>query len=81
MSNDKSKLHFYSYIVVCLIVIVVSSLGAVHDGEGAAKDCPSEDYFIMTSYERTFQPEEPYTRNPWLFSNCSVQSFMALLSS
>ncbi|KAL3856577.1 hypothetical protein ACJMK2_011312 [Sinanodonta woodiana] len=55
------------------------NLGAVHDGEGVATACPSEDYFIMTSYEREFQEGETYSRNPWLFSNCSVVSFKDLL--
>ncbi|KAL3865259.1 hypothetical protein ACJMK2_006873 [Sinanodonta woodiana] len=55
------------------------NLGAHHDGEGNAIDCPAEDVFIMTPDLPIFEPGEPYSRNPWLFSKCSLRTFKRTL--
>ncbi|KAK3591510.1 hypothetical protein CHS0354_031617 [Potamilus streckersoni] len=55
------------------------SLGAVHDGQGDAISCPAGDLFIMTTVTPDFDPEKPYSRNPWLFSECSVDAFSRVL--
>ncbi|KAK3591033.1 hypothetical protein CHS0354_026047 [Potamilus streckersoni] len=57
------------------------SLGASHDGEGDAKDCKAEDHFIMSSALPVFDPKDTYSRNPWMFSNCSVESFKKTLKT
>ncbi|KAK3576698.1 hypothetical protein CHS0354_024307 [Potamilus streckersoni] len=51
------------------------NLGADHDGEGNAKSCRANDSFIMSPYEPVFTKDMPYSRNPWIFSNCSVDAF------
>ncbi|KAK3576696.1 hypothetical protein CHS0354_024305 [Potamilus streckersoni] len=51
------------------------SLGADHDGEGRATACRAEDLFIMTTKDLLFDKCVPYSRNPWIFSNCSVDAF------
>ncbi|KAK3589759.1 hypothetical protein CHS0354_021086 [Potamilus streckersoni] len=55
------------------------SLGAFHDGVGDAKDCDSDDLFIMSDSVLRPDPDRPYSRNPWIFSNCSVESFKKTL--
>ncbi|KAK3585045.1 hypothetical protein CHS0354_009893 [Potamilus streckersoni] len=55
------------------------TLGASHDGEGDAKDCKAEDLFIMSPIKEGPSSERPYSRNPWLFSNCSVEAFKVTL--
>ncbi|KAL3856707.1 hypothetical protein ACJMK2_011430, partial [Sinanodonta woodiana] len=55
------------------------NLGAVHDGDKKARSCPAADSFIMSSHSPQFDPEKPYSRNPWLFSNCSVAAFKKIL--
>ncbi|KAL3888137.1 hypothetical protein ACJMK2_000517, partial [Sinanodonta woodiana] len=55
------------------------NLGAVHDGEGEAISCSSSDFFILSEKEIQFSPDKTYSRNPWLFSNCSVESFKKTL--
>ncbi|KAK3579987.1 hypothetical protein CHS0354_025308 [Potamilus streckersoni] len=62
-----------------LLCFVISSLGAVHDGEEQAKDCKAEDLFLMTPRIKHPDPSIPYTRNPWIFSNCSIRSFTKIL--
>ncbi|KAK3592757.1 hypothetical protein CHS0354_016513 [Potamilus streckersoni] len=49
------------------------NLGADHDGEGNAVDCNSEDNFIMSSI--CARPSTIISsKNPWIFSDCSVES-------
>ncbi|KAL3888135.1 hypothetical protein ACJMK2_000515, partial [Sinanodonta woodiana] len=55
------------------------NLGAVHDGEGEAIACNSSDFFILSDQEIQFSPDKTYSRNPWLFSICSVESFKKTL--
>ncbi|KAL3888139.1 hypothetical protein ACJMK2_000519, partial [Sinanodonta woodiana] len=57
------------------------NLGAEHDGEEDAIECSSSDFFIMSEDEIKFSPNKSYFRNPWLFSNCSVESFKRTLKS
>ncbi|KAL3853992.1 hypothetical protein ACJMK2_013276, partial [Sinanodonta woodiana] len=56
------------------------NLGADHDGEGRSKDCSPADMFIMTPVVNKTGPDNRYTRNAWLFSSCSLQSFWSILS-
>ncbi|KAL3870703.1 hypothetical protein ACJMK2_038747 [Sinanodonta woodiana] len=51
------------------------SLGAVHDGDEGAEDCKSEDFFIMSKTPPQFILGQTYSRNPWVFSECSVRAF------
>ncbi|KAK3585035.1 hypothetical protein CHS0354_009883, partial [Potamilus streckersoni] len=55
------------------------SLGASHDGQGAARACKAEDGFIMTPEVTEEFPGKPYCKNAWLFSRCSVNSFKVTL--
>ncbi|KAL3861481.1 hypothetical protein ACJMK2_007514, partial [Sinanodonta woodiana] len=55
------------------------NLGAAHDGEGDATDCKAEDQFIMSPALPVFVEGKAYSRNPWLFSNCSVNAFKRTL--
>ncbi|KAK3605874.1 hypothetical protein CHS0354_017779 [Potamilus streckersoni] len=55
------------------------NLGAEHDGTGDASRCRSEDLFIMSGTPLEFHPWRQYTRNPWLFSTCSVKAFKKTL--
>ncbi|KAL3861675.1 hypothetical protein ACJMK2_007699, partial [Sinanodonta woodiana] len=55
------------------------NLGAVHDGEGDATDCKAEDQFIMSPALPVSIEGKAYSRNPWLFSNCSVNAFKSTL--
>ncbi|KAL3875287.1 hypothetical protein ACJMK2_038209 [Sinanodonta woodiana] len=55
------------------------NLGADHDGEGEGLACRANDYFLMSPKEHFFQESKPYSRNPWIFSNCSVESFKRAL--
>ncbi|KAK3583768.1 hypothetical protein CHS0354_022804 [Potamilus streckersoni] len=57
------------------------SLGADHDGEGNATACNPDDLFIMTPRRKAFHPGVAYTKNPWLFSNCSVEAFKKTLEN
>ncbi|KAK3594243.1 hypothetical protein CHS0354_007217 [Potamilus streckersoni] len=57
------------------------SLGAEHDGEGEAAACKAEDKFIMSPSTSHFQLNKNYSRNPWLFSNCSGESFIKTLAN
>ncbi|KAK3586202.1 hypothetical protein CHS0354_003886 [Potamilus streckersoni] len=57
------------------------SLGAEHDGEGEAAACKAEDKFIMSPSTSHFQLNKNYSRNPWIFSNCSVESFIKTLAN
>ncbi|KAK3586287.1 hypothetical protein CHS0354_000172 [Potamilus streckersoni] len=57
----------------------IISLGADHDGFDDAVNCSSEDHFIMASHAPKFTPGMIYTRNPWMFSNCSLASFQKTL--
>ncbi|KAK3575896.1 hypothetical protein CHS0354_034472 [Potamilus streckersoni] len=54
-------------------------LGADHDGEDSAIACDPNDLFIMTPKETVFSRGQPYSRNPWMFSNCSVDAFKKTL--
>ncbi|KAL3856270.1 hypothetical protein ACJMK2_011044, partial [Sinanodonta woodiana] len=54
------------------------NLGAVHDGEETAVDCPAEDKYIMSPKYPEFQTDT-YSRNPWLFSKCSVKDMKRTL--
>ncbi|KAL3875197.1 hypothetical protein ACJMK2_038124, partial [Sinanodonta woodiana] len=51
------------------------NLGADHDGEGNAIACRADDYFLMTPFVPKYNTTQSYTRNPWIFSNCSVDAF------
>ncbi|KAK3585039.1 hypothetical protein CHS0354_009887 [Potamilus streckersoni] len=58
------------------------SLGANHDGECEAVDCKSEDLFIMTSeYDKEYPDTPTYSRNRWLFSNCTINTFKVTLKN
>ncbi|KAK3584542.1 hypothetical protein CHS0354_031950, partial [Potamilus streckersoni] len=51
------------------------ALGAEHDGSGRATACKNEDSYIMSTIMPKSDPSKPYSRNPWIFSNCSVEAF------
>ncbi|KAL3861404.1 hypothetical protein ACJMK2_007439 [Sinanodonta woodiana] len=51
------------------------SLGAVHDGDDTARGCKAEDRFIMAPFLDDFVPYKAYSKNPWIFSTCSVEAF------
>ncbi|KAL3861408.1 hypothetical protein ACJMK2_007443, partial [Sinanodonta woodiana] len=51
------------------------SLGAVHDGDDTARGCKAEDGFIMAPVLEAFVPYKLHSRNPWIFSSCSVAAF------
>ncbi|KAK3593454.1 hypothetical protein CHS0354_020219, partial [Potamilus streckersoni] len=51
------------------------NLGADHDGEDNATACRADDQFIMAPKAPTFNLFEPYSRHPYIFSNCSVKAF------
>ncbi|KAL3875282.1 hypothetical protein ACJMK2_038204 [Sinanodonta woodiana] len=51
------------------------NLGSDHDGEGNAIACRAEDQFIMTPKNPVFTKSTRHSRNPWIFSNCSVDVF------
>ncbi|KAL3875191.1 hypothetical protein ACJMK2_038118 [Sinanodonta woodiana] len=51
------------------------NLGADHDGEGNSIACRAEDQFIMTPKNPVFTKSTRHSRNPWIFSNCSVDVF------
>ncbi|KAK3579628.1 hypothetical protein CHS0354_008269, partial [Potamilus streckersoni] len=52
------------------------SLGAEHDGDG--NSCKAEDHFVMREDESDITIIRS-SRNPWLFSNCSVKAFKDIL--
>ncbi|KAL3875284.1 hypothetical protein ACJMK2_038206, partial [Sinanodonta woodiana] len=54
------------------------SLGAYHDGEDEATACKAEDFFLMSSMDPVFDVNSEYSRNPWVFSNCSLDAFKQL---
>ncbi|KAK3579985.1 hypothetical protein CHS0354_025306 [Potamilus streckersoni] len=54
-------------------------LGAVHDGEGVASACKPSDLFLMAPEMYLPNRRSRYTRNPWLFSYCSLASFKTIL--
>ncbi|KAL3861393.1 hypothetical protein ACJMK2_007428 [Sinanodonta woodiana] len=60
---------------------ICSSLGAVHDGEGEAISCQAEDGYIMTPGIPVFDSNKLYSKNPWLFSTCSVEAFKKTLAN
>ncbi|KAL3875188.1 hypothetical protein ACJMK2_038115, partial [Sinanodonta woodiana] len=55
------------------------NLGADHDGEGEGLACKADDYFLMSPLDPLFLESRNYSRNPWIFSNCSVESFKRAL--
>ncbi|KAK3598248.1 hypothetical protein CHS0354_001069, partial [Potamilus streckersoni] len=55
------------------------NLGSWHDGEEDSAACMAEDYFVMTPQAPKVDPTKPYTRNPYIFSKCSVESFKKTL--
>ncbi|KAL3875288.1 hypothetical protein ACJMK2_038210 [Sinanodonta woodiana] len=55
------------------------NLGADHDGEGEGLACRADDNFLMSPTAHLFQESKRYFRNPWVFSNCSVESFKRTL--
>ncbi|XP_053383934.1 uncharacterized protein LOC123536674 isoform X9 [Mercenaria mercenaria] len=57
------------------------NLGSPHDGKNEAADCPPSDHFMMDPYLKTFYENTPYTRNPWRFSDCTVNIFKSKLPS
>ncbi|KAL3892099.1 hypothetical protein ACJMK2_004336 [Sinanodonta woodiana] len=67
--------HMYSRTVQTAAHELAHNLGADHDGEGDAKACRPEDGFIMTPHGQLYDEFTPYSRNPWIFSRCSVESF------
>ncbi|KAK3579663.1 hypothetical protein CHS0354_001659, partial [Potamilus streckersoni] len=54
------------------------SLGAIHDN---STSCKAKDTFIMSPLVAKFDPSEEYTKNPWLFTNESVQAFKTTLAN
>ncbi|KAK3583769.1 hypothetical protein CHS0354_022805 [Potamilus streckersoni] len=61
-------------------MILKCSLGADHDGEKSATACNPDDWFIMNPKRKAFHPHETYSKNPWLFSHCSVEAFKKTLA-
>ncbi|KAL3875195.1 hypothetical protein ACJMK2_038122, partial [Sinanodonta woodiana] len=57
------------------------NLGANHDGEGNAIACMASDNFMMTPLDPEINQTQPYSRNPWVFSTCSVEVFKESLKS
>ncbi|KAL3836856.1 hypothetical protein ACJMK2_022267, partial [Sinanodonta woodiana] len=55
------------------------NLGAYHDGEEDAVNCSSDDRYIMSETIVENRPDEPYNKNPWLFSTCSINAFKRTL--
>ncbi|KAL3836834.1 hypothetical protein ACJMK2_022247, partial [Sinanodonta woodiana] len=55
------------------------SLGAPHDGEREAKACKPEESFIMTPILFDNSPRQPYNKNSWIFSTCSIDAFKRTL--
>ncbi|KAL3892114.1 hypothetical protein ACJMK2_004351, partial [Sinanodonta woodiana] len=57
------------------------NLGAHHDGTSNAKECNPDERFIMHHRVYNLEATTPYSRNGWLFSKCSVESFKKTLLS
>ncbi|KAK3598250.1 hypothetical protein CHS0354_001071 [Potamilus streckersoni] len=55
------------------------SLGANHDGEKKGIACKAEDLYIMTPSVPYMYRGRPYSRNPWMFSKCSLEAFKQTL--
>ncbi|KAL3892110.1 hypothetical protein ACJMK2_004347, partial [Sinanodonta woodiana] len=69
----------YSRTVLTAAHELGHNLGAMHDGTGDANDCNPDERFIMYFETITFNASIPYSRNAWLFSTCSVESFKKTL--
>jgi hypothetical protein len=65
----------YIMIMILIFLILKSSLGAVHDGTGAAISCPASLNNIMNSVVGRY----PDSGNLFYFSNCTINSFKAAL--
>ncbi|XP_060604120.1 uncharacterized protein LOC132756985 isoform X2 [Ruditapes philippinarum] len=57
------------------------NLGADHDGSGSSSDCKPREKFIMAPFITTFRTGEPYSVNPWRFSQCSIDAFKKFFGS
>ncbi|KAL3836842.1 hypothetical protein ACJMK2_022255 [Sinanodonta woodiana] len=57
------------------------SLGADHDGEKGSVDCKADDEYIMSPHIDDNYPGRRYSRNPWIFSHCSINAFKRTLPS
>jgi hypothetical protein len=65
----------YIMIMILIVLILKSSLGAVHDGTGAAISCPASSNYIMNPVVGRY----PDNGNLFYFSNCTINSFKATL--
>jgi hypothetical protein len=67
----------FNYIMIMILIVLIfkSSLGAVHDGTGAAISCPASLNNIMNSVVGRY----PDSGNLFYFSNCTINSFKATL--
>ncbi|KAL3861176.1 hypothetical protein ACJMK2_007241 [Sinanodonta woodiana] len=66
-------------IRLIVFLFVIFSLGAEHDGDGKASSCSPDDRYIMTPEFTQFELNETNFMNPWIFSDCSVKSFIKTL--
>ncbi|KAL3856272.1 hypothetical protein ACJMK2_011046, partial [Sinanodonta woodiana] len=55
------------------------NLGADHDGENRCTACPAEDLYTMSKQFPQFGKSKTFSKNPWLFSTCSVDLFKSTL--
>ncbi|KAL3892107.1 hypothetical protein ACJMK2_004344, partial [Sinanodonta woodiana] len=69
----------YSRTVLTATHELGHNLGAKHDGTGDAKDCNPDEKYIMYHSSIKFNDTTPYSRNAWIFSTCSVESFKKTL--
>ena len=71
-----------SLVYYCLIHVPFTfSLGASHDGSGSSGGCQADSKYIMAPMVTSFYPNQPYTLNPWRFSQCSIEAFKTYVSS
>ncbi|KAL3836833.1 hypothetical protein ACJMK2_022246, partial [Sinanodonta woodiana] len=55
------------------------SLGSPHDGERESQACKPEELFLMTPMHLENRPGQPYNKNAWIFSTCSIAAFKRIL--
>ncbi|KAL3875183.1 hypothetical protein ACJMK2_038110 [Sinanodonta woodiana] len=73
------KTRDYMFTVLTAAHELGHNLGADHDGEKEGAACRADDFFLMSPDDPVFRENKPYSRNPWIFSNCSVESFKRAL--
>ncbi|KAL3875182.1 hypothetical protein ACJMK2_038109 [Sinanodonta woodiana] len=73
------KTRDYMFTVLTAAHELGHNLGANHDGEKEGAACRADDFFLMSPHDPVFRESKPYSRNPWIFSNCSVESFKRAL--